>query len=211
MMYNLGNTTGRHCDLSEKRIYLILCAYDKSHPTVNTSLIGFGHLLAFEYSSCSSSTPEEGVQMQICCSARAGTPSAATSSQVHTYPRGQHWHFPTFIPSGRWFLFPNIFQVSFFLISFNCHPFPWGHRALHCAWPCSLCLGSPGCLLTAGWKWQRPPEAPEPSCYRAVTSEAVSPAGGLACRSRERFQLWHFKPPRCAGAHLSLPGVTWRN
>lgn len=174
-----------------------------SHPTVNPSLIGFGHLLAFEYSSCSSSTPEEGVQMQICCSARAGTPSAATASQVHTYPRGQRWHFPTFIPSGHWFLFPSIFQISF-QISFTYSPFPWGHRA----------------LLPLPWLPQVPadcrvelaaPEAPDPSCHRAVTSEAVSPAGGLACRSRELFQLWHFKPPRCAGAHLSLPGVTWRN
>lgn len=154
VMYNLRNTTGRHGDLSEKRIYLILCTHDKSHPTVNIFLIGFGHLLGFEYSSCSSSTLEEGVQMQICCSARAGTPSAATSSQVHTYPRGQHWHFPTFIPSGHWFFIPPISSKYLFLpISFKYSPFPWGHCASQaCASPSSLCLGSPGCLLTAGWK-----------------------------------------------------------
>lgn len=46
VMYNPGNTTGGHCDFSEKIIfYLVLCTRDKSHPTVNASLIGFGLLL----------------------------------------------------------------------------------------------------------------------------------------------------------------------
>lgn len=143
--------------------------------------------------------------MQNCCSVRAGTAGAATSSQVHTYPRGQHWEFPTFIPSGHWFLFPNIFQISFPPISFNYSSFPWGHRALPCASqararPSSLCFGSPGaCWLQVGNDSSRGPGSLlPPRCARTVTSEAVSPAGGLACRSRERFQLWHFKSPRCA-------------
>lgn len=205
-MYNLGNTTGRHCDLLEKIIYLILCTYHKSHPTVNTSLIGFAHLLAFEYSSCSSSTPEEGVQMQICCSARAGTPSTHLSQRpALALPNIYPFRALVFIPPiSSKYLFPQHPSTTPLLLgaqgpalcisSLALLPLPWLPR------------------VPAGCRLEMPaPEAPEPSCHRAVTSEAVSPAGGLACRSRERFQLWHFKSPGCAGAHLSLPAVTWRN
>lgn len=90
--------------------------------------------------------------MQI-CSARAGTPCAVTSSQVHTSPRGQHWQFPAFIPSGHWFLFPNLFQI-FFPNTLHLQPFSLG--AL-CISPFALApLGA--CCLQVGSDSSRAPQ-----------------------------------------------------
>jgi len=136
--------------------------------------------------------------------------------QMHMCPRGQHWESPTFIPPGHGFLS----SVSFNLRTPTVFS-PGGDRPPHRASQARALLsflgpsapGPPRLPSTAGWKrlFRRPRTPPATALCCAVTSEDLAPAGGRACGSRERFQLAQFKSPRCAGAHLTLPGVTWKN
>lgn len=143
--------------------------------------------------------------MQICCSARAGTPSAARYTPIPeaalAVPNIYPFRALIFIPQ----CLPNIFSPNIL------QPEPTSLGAQGISGPCLVPLPLPWLPQLEMQVGNDSSRGPSPSCHRAVTSEAVSPAGGLACRSWERFQLWHFKPPHCAGAHLSLPGVTWRN
>lgn len=139
--------------------------------------------------------------MQNCCSARAGTPGAAHPARYSPIPEastGTCLHLSLqgtvfYSPISPKYLSPQYPPATALspggsgpCASQALLPLPWLPRV-----PAGCRLG-----VTA-------PEALELSCHLAVTSEAVSPAGGLACQSQECFQLQHFKPPRCAGAHLS--------
>lgn len=191
VMCNPGNTTATHCDLSQKRIlYLILCKYDKSHPTVNTSLIGFRLLLG---TSLPLNTPHAHLPHQ-----RKGfrCKSAALPGLGHPVQPGTHLSqrpalaLPNIYPFRALIFLPQYLLNIFSLNILQPEPFSLGAQGISS--PCLALLPLPWLLQLGMQVGNDSPRGP--SCPRAVTSEAVSPAGGLACQSWERFQLWHFKP-----------------